>query len=441
MTTRFLSFLSILAAVLILFAGCDKQQAAAENPSPEEEGLAEDPQPEVKSIAVYEIPQAGSRDLFTGKMAALQEQAGIFGFRLLRQLYAGADVNLSPLSLQLALSMLMNGAEGDTFSEIRSALGLSGASLQDINAMSASLLRHLSASVDGKGAQVKCSDLIVVNDRIGIRDAFCKSAADNYYAPVASLDFSDPKRVLSLVNDWSGRNTEGLIPELMTDLPESVMLMILNALYVKARWEEIPFDSRQTEEKEFTASSGKKGKVQMMHRSALPALYAERPAFSVARLSLCGHMGLYIFLPKEGKTPADVLDILAKGGFPAEQKAMEFVDELDLHLPKFTISNDFDLKRALDELGIKQAFSPWANLSALSETALSVGQVLQKNRFAVDEYGVEGASVTAVTGDAAANIPDEIRRAVMNVDHAFVYVLADGRTGAVLFTGVCEGNF
>ena len=59
----------------------------------------------------------------------------------------------------------------------------------------------------------------------------------------------------------------------------------------------------------------------------------------------------------------------------------------------------------------------------------------------MDEYGVEGASVTAVTGDAAANIPDEIRRAVMNVDHAFVYVLADGRTGAVLFTGVCEGNF
>ena len=49
--------------------------------------------------------------------------------------------------------------------------------------------------------------------------------------------------------------------------------------------------------------------------------------------------------------------------------------------------------------------------------------------------------MTAVTGDAAANIPDEIRRAVMNVDHAFVYVLADGRTGAVLFTGVCEGNF
>lgn len=439
--TRFLSFLSILAAVLILFAGCDKQQAAAENPSPEEEGLVEDPQPEVKSIAVYEIPQAGSGDIFTRKMAALQEQAGTFGFRLLRQLYAGVDVNLSPLSLQLALSMLMNGAEGDTFSEIRSALGLSGASLQDINAMSSSLLRHLSASADGKSAQVKCSDLIVVNDRIGIRDAFCKSAADNYYAPVASLDFSDPKRVLSLVNDWSGRNTEGLIPELMTDLPDGLMLMILNALYVKARWAIIPFDSRQTEEKDFTASSGKKGKVQMMHRSALPALYAERPAFSAARLSLCGHMGLYVFLPKEGKTPADVLDVLADGGFSATQVALEPVDELDLHLPKFSIANDFDLKQALVELGVKQAFSASANLSALSETALSVGQVLQKNRFAVDELGVEGASVTAVTADATADMPHEIRRAVMNVDHAFVYVLADGQTGAVLFTGVCEGNF
>ena len=165
------------------------------------------------------------------------------------------------------------------------------------------------------------------------------------------------------------------------------------------------------------------------------------PRCPASDLSRCGLVCLCGRRPKEGVPPADGREVLAEGGFPAEQKAMEFVDELDLHLPKFTISNDFDLKRALDELGVKQAFSPSANLSALSETALSVGQVLQKNRFAVDEYGVEGASVTAVTGDAAANIPDEIRRAVMNVDHAFVYVLADGQTGAVLFTGVCEGNF
>lgn len=53
-----------------------------------------------------------------------------FSAELISQINEDKNILLSPLSIYLALSMLANGAEGDTLSQIENALGLT---LQELN--------------------------------------------------------------------------------------------------------------------------------------------------------------------------------------------------------------------------------------------------------------------------------------------------------------------
>ncbi|HEY5547000.1 MAG TPA: serpin family protein, partial [Gemmatimonadaceae bacterium] len=62
----------------------------------------------------------------TATEAEMVGAANTFGFNLLSKVntsFADSNVFLSPLSASMALGMTMNGAEGTTFEEMRSALG------------------------------------------------------------------------------------------------------------------------------------------------------------------------------------------------------------------------------------------------------------------------------------------------------------------------------
>src|ERR1700728_5259966 len=67
-----------------------------------------------------------------------------FGFRLLnavQKTIPSGNVVLSPVSAALNLSMVLNGAGGETRQEMLSALSLSGSELNAINAANAHLIK------------------------------------------------------------------------------------------------------------------------------------------------------------------------------------------------------------------------------------------------------------------------------------------------------------
>ena len=104
-------------------------------------------------------------------------------------------------------------------------------------------------------------------------------------------------------------------------------------------------------------------------------------------------------------------------------------------LPRFKMTSEFSLKRALSALGMPTAFSANADFSRMaSGESLVISEVLHKAMVDVNEKGTEAAAATAVVVGRSA-VPRVEEPVVFRADHPFTFLLRDNRSGAILFAG------
>ena len=64
-----------------------------------------------------------------------------------------------------------------------------------------------------------------------------------------------------------------------------------------------------------------------------------------------------------------------------------------IELPRFKIENEYDLKKPLTSLGVRQAFAPnKANFGQIGGANLYIGEVKQKDYVDVNEEGTVAAA-------------------------------------------------
>ncbi len=105
--------------------------------------------------------------------------------------------------------------------------------------------------------------------------------------------------------------------------------------------------------------------------------------------------------------------------------------DVKVYLPKFDYDASLELKPALSDMGMPDAFD-WqrADFSGMADTHnLVLSHVVHKAFVAVDEAGTEAAAATGVVTEIV-SMPS-----LMKVDHPFLFVIRDAETGAVLFVG------
>ena len=109
--------------------------------------------------------------------------------------------------------------------------------------------------------------------------------------------------------------------------------------------------------------------------------------------------------------------------------------EVDLKLPKFEIAGELDGKKLLEGLGVKRAFEENMELAVtLPRGPLLVSEVLHRGWIRVDEKGTEAAAATVVAVKALEFNPEQ-QVVEFHVDHPFMFLVRDERSGAVLFFG------
>ena len=106
---------------------------------------------------------------------------------------------LSPLSASMALGMALEGADGETFTEMQAALGFQGMTREDINASYAGLLELL-LDLD------PAVELGIANSawsRLGFpfTTRYFDAITNSFQAVVQELDFSDPG-AKDIINQW-----------------------------------------------------------------------------------------------------------------------------------------------------------------------------------------------------------------------------------------------
>ncbi|MDR0961548.1 MAG: serpin family protein [Mediterranea sp.] len=341
------------------------------------------------------------------------------------------NVFVSPFSASLCLSMMTNGAAGNTLSEMLATLGFSPqtSSTDEMNDYYQKLVKAL-LDLDNT-TRLAIANSIWIKQGFKVYDDFVKVNAQKYNAAVNTLDFASPSAVPT-INRWCADNTNNLINKVLEEIPEDARMYLINALYFKGIWKE-PFKKSDTRKESFTNADGSLATVDMMHQNETFG-YMESDRYAVAELPYGnGAFSMVVLLPHKENTLDECLQGLTLDEWERVYES-RFYPEVDIKLPRFTIKYKKDLIGDMKALGMRDAFnSMTADFSKISQSELYLGLLQQFTYVNVDEAGTEAAAVTIGGGYVTAVMPPS--RVDFHVDRPFAFLIKELSTGAILFMG------
>ena len=377
----------------------------------------------------------------TTKQTGYVQAGNAFAGRFIEKIDENALANketdwiVSPLSLQIALGMLLNGAQGETATEICQTLGYGEGETAEVNAWCKLMLEQL-PKLDKK-TDLTLADAIFYNKTMTMKAPYKDAVGTNYKATFEALDFTKTKASADVINKWCDKQTKGLIPHVIDEVSPSMLAYLVNALYFKGKWAN-PFAKSATDDETFTDESGKKGKVKMMKLDGKEFNYDENDLWQAIRLSYGnGAYSMTVLLPKKGHTVREITAALAKDpNVVPYGKA-----KADLWLPAFETKYNIGLNNILKDMGMQRAFDPrFADFLAMSDYDSFVSFVQQDAVIKVNEEGSEAAAVTIIGMEATAYIPQQPQKVVFHADHPFLYLITESSTGTILFAGKYAGK-
>ena len=158
-----------------------------------------------------------------------------FGLRLLSALSpkSANNVCISPVSLAMALVVLRAGAAGRTASEIDRALGI-GAD----DDLSEAFSRLADFLLDGQvDCELRLASCLWPDRSVPLKDEFLARVRRQFRSDVQPLDLAgEPGKCVSVINKWVRRETNGLIPEILSQIDREAVFVLTNAIYFRSPW-------------------------------------------------------------------------------------------------------------------------------------------------------------------------------------------------------------
>lgn len=146
---------------------------------------------------------------------------------------------------------------------------------------------------------------------------------------------------------------------------------------------------------------------------------------------------MVIFLPKSKENFGQYLKLLDFKKYNTLTNQMTD-NKVNVTLPKFTMSSEFELKEVLSKMGMPLPFADEADFSGITgQKNLAIDKVIHKVFVDVSEKGTEAAASTAVVlKEIGSAMPNKEKIIYFKADHTFIFMINDNATGRILFTGV-----
>lgn len=328
----------------------------------------------------------------------------------------GENIVVSPYSAGVALSMVAEGAQGQTRVEFD-------------NALNGCLFKAVDLGSNDT-VTVKSANSVWVDDDFSIRNRYVGLLEEYFDAQVVNLSFSDPATVKA-INNWCSENTEGKISEIVDRLNPGMVMMLVNALYFNASWVDA-FPVENTRAEVFHANSGDV-KVPMMSRTGRMN-YLEYEGSQVVELPYEGERySMYVVLPASSMGVDKMISYVNETTY-GQAVNMMAPAKVSLTMPKFKLETSLILNKTLQNMGVKSAFTSAADFKGIAEMGpLVLDQVKQKCYIDVSEKGTEAAAVTSIGVRLTSARPEKV--ATMVVDRPFLFFISDRMNGNILFAG------
>ncbi|XP_066132185.1 plasma serine protease inhibitor [Saccopteryx bilineata] len=323
-----------------------------------------------------------------------------FTFDLFRALVAaGPDQNvfLSPLSISTTLAMISLGTGSNTRAQILEGLGLSPQGgpeeEEELHKGFHRLLQELNRP--RLSLQLSLGNALFIKPAVHVQDAFLGAMRTLYLADTFPTDFEDPAGAQKQINDYVTKQTQGKIVDLVKDLDGSEVMVMVNYIFFKAKWEK-SFDRKSTQKQDFYVTPEMVVQVPMMRSEDKYYYLLDRSLYcKVVGIPYQGNATALFILPHEGRMEK------VEAGLSQETLRRWLREltkrKLQLYLPKFSIEGSYQLEKVLPQLGIRDLFTSQADLTGFTNHSnIQVSGMMHKAIVEVDESGTKAAAVTGM---------------------------------------------
>jgi len=419
-STPFLRSLLMLTTLVLLLSACGSSPSA--------------------SIAKSDLQRITSPDVVPDDLHALTDENNAFALDLYQSLRA-RDGNLiySPYSISLALAMTYAGARGETERQLAETLHFSPQTKlhSALNALDLELAeRGQAVSKDETPLQLDIANAVWAEQTFPLLKDYLDVIAQNYGAGIQLADFIHRhESVRKEINGWVSQKTDDKIQDLIPEgvLDPATKMVLVNAIYFKADWL-YQFSPDATQDAPFHLLDSSDAQVKMMSQSLSGIPYFQGDDYQAIELPYQGGTAaMDVLIPDEG-TFSEFESTLDAQKLNEILRNMQPSGGMQLSLPKFSFSTDFDLKERLSAMGMPDAFDPArADFSGMTGGRdLYIDTVLHKAFVAADEKGTEAAAATAVIMmPTSAMLPD----ITLTIDRPFMFAIRDLPSGQILFVG------
>jgi serpin B len=341
---------------------------------------------------------------------------------------------LSPFSISTALSMLLDGARGQTAAGMAATLDQPEPG-PGYHAAVASLAAELTKQANLGGNQLAIANGLWLQQGFPLETEFEQTIGKLYQAALTSLDFhANPEQARQEINSWTAQHTNGRIPELFgpRSIDAATRLVLTSAIYFYGKWRS-PFDPKDTRAEPFQLGGGRTVDAKFMHQKA-DFLYGETPAAQILEMAYQGTpVAFDILLPKANDGLAELERSIKPDMLSAWFGALTS-RKVETAIPKFRAESAFSLRDMLSRMGMADAFGSTADFSGIDGSRdLFLGDVVHKAFVEVSEEGTEAAAATGVKLRMLAMRPQP--QTIFCADHPFAFFIRDTTSGVILFEG------
>lgn len=353
-----------------------------------------------------------------------------FAVRLF-QASAEEDKNtlISPLSVLSALSMTVNGAKGDTLTQMETVLGM------QTNELNEYLYSYIKALPQGENYKLNLANSIWFTDdeRFSVNQDFLQLNADYYGADIYRAAFD--QSTCNDINNWVKDKTDGMIPEILDEIPKEAVMYLVNALAFDAEWADT-YEKGQIEPGIFTLEDGTEQEASFMYSEENNYLEDEHATGVMKYYKECKY-AFVALLPNEGVSVSEYVDIL-DGEHLNKMIENRTNPVVKTAIPKFESEYSTEMSKVLSGMGMSDAFdddkADFTGLGTSTDGNIYINRVLHKTFISVGEKGTKAGAATVVEMmDECALEQDEPK--VVTLDRPFVYMLIDCETNIPFFIG------
>jgi serpin B len=325
--------------------------------------------------------------------------------------------------------MTLNGANGQTYEDMKTTLELNGLSEQEINEAYKSLI-DLLLNLDEK-VIFELANSIWPREGYPVLPSFMEVNQKYFYSEAKPLDFTRPD-AKDIINNWISEKTHGKIENMLDYIPQDAIMYLINAIYFKGTWT-YQFDEELTEIQNFYPTLQNPQACQMMKISG-NWLYYNDDEIQIADLPYGDSLySMTVFLPKSSQSIDNFISRLSAETWENYFQDLDYMKGT-IMMPKLKLDYKQLLNDMLIEMGMGIAFGGSADFSRINGFGnLFISRVIHQSFLQIDEEGTEAAAATIVEIKEYSSL--EPTSFTMQVNRPYLIVIRERVNNTILFIG------